>query len=87
MSNKVYLKAAQLICITQSAASHALQRLRTHLKDDLFVRTGSEMLATPFAEQIYPDIRKCAFCYSKNFHIKIKNLTQANGTKLKNRRT
>ena len=50
-------KAAQLICITQSAASHALQRLRTHLKDDLFVRVSNQMLATPFAEQIYPVIK------------------------------
>ncbi len=28
-------KAAQILCITQSAASHALQRLRQHLQDDL----------------------------------------------------
>ncbi len=49
-------KAAQILCISQSAASHALQRLRRqHLKDDLFVRSGSQMLPTPFAEQIYPD--------------------------------
>ncbi len=46
-------KAAQILSITQSAASHALQRLRSHLKDDLFVRSGSQMLPTPFAEQNY----------------------------------
>ena len=46
-------KAAQILSITQSAASHALQRLRNHLKDDLFVRSGSQMLPTPFAEQNY----------------------------------
>lgn len=50
-------KAAQIMNITQSAASHALQRLRQHLNDDLFVRTGSQMLPTPFAEQIYPAIK------------------------------
>lgn len=50
-------KAAKILCITQSAASHALQRLRQHLKDDLFVRVSNQMLATPFAEQIYPVIR------------------------------
>ncbi len=50
-------KAAQILCITQSAASHALQRLRQHLKDDLFVRAGAKMLPTPFAEQIYPVIK------------------------------
>ncbi len=43
-------KAAKILCITQSAASHALQRLRLHLQDDLFVRAGSKMLPTPFAE-------------------------------------
>lgn len=50
-------KAAQTLCISQSAASHALQRLRQHLQDDLLVRTGSKMLPTPFAEQIYPVIK------------------------------
>ena len=50
-------KAAKILCITQSAASHALQRLRQHLKDDLFVRLSNQMLATPFSEQIYPVIK------------------------------
>lgn len=54
-------KAAQVLSITQSAASHALQRLRLHLNDDLFVRAGSKMLPTPFAEQIYPVIRTALF--------------------------
>ena len=51
-------KAAQLLCISQSAASHALQRLRQQLNDDLFVRASSQMLPTPFAEQIYPSVKK-----------------------------
>ena len=42
-------KAAQLLCISQSAVSHALQRLRLQLKDELFVRSGQKMLPTPFA--------------------------------------
>lgn len=50
-------KAAQLLYMTQSTASHALQRLRQQLKDDLFIRVGNKMLPTPFAEQIYPDIQ------------------------------
>ena len=50
-------KAAKILCITQSAASHALQRLRQHLKDDLFVRVSNQMLARPFSEQIYPVIK------------------------------
>lgn len=54
-------KAAQILCISQSAASHALQRLRQHLQDDLFVRAGSKMLPTPFAEQIYQPIKSALF--------------------------
>ena len=49
--------AAQQLSITQSAASHALQRLRHQLNDDLFVRVGSKMRPTPFAEQIFPQIQ------------------------------
>lgn len=60
-------KAAQILCITQSAASHALQRLRQHLQDDLFVRAGAKMLPTPFAEQIYP--------VTKNALIAIQNIS------------
>lgn len=54
-------KAAQILCISQSAASHALQRLRQHLQDDLFVRAGSKMRPTPFAEQIYQPIKSALF--------------------------
>ena len=54
-------KSAQLLCISQSAASHALQRLRQNLQDDLFVRAGSQMLPTPFAERIYPVIKNALF--------------------------
>lgn len=50
-------KAAQILSLSQSAVSHALQRLRDYLQDDLFVRAGSKMRATPFAEQIYPTIQ------------------------------
>ncbi|OAL86254.1 LysR family transcriptional regulator [Acinetobacter sp. SFD] len=54
-------KAAQILSVSQSAASHALQRLRQHLQDDLFVRTGSKMQPTPFSEQIYPEVKKALF--------------------------
>lgn len=50
-------KAAQLLCISQSAVSHALQRLRTQLDDELFVRSGQKMRPTPYAEQIYQPIQ------------------------------
>jgi DNA-binding transcriptional LysR family regulator len=54
-------RAAQILSVSQSAASHALQRLRQHLQDDLFVRTGSKMQPTPFAEQIYPAVKNALF--------------------------
>lgn len=50
-------KSAHMLNITQSAASHALQRLRLQLQDDLFIRSGHKMLPTPFAEQSYPIIK------------------------------
>ena len=51
-------KAALILCISQSAVSHALQRLRQQLGDELFIRAGHKMLATPFAEQIYTPIKQ-----------------------------
>ena len=54
-------KAAQMLYVSQSAASHALQRLRQQLQDDLFVRAGAKMLPTPFAEQIYHPICQALF--------------------------
>lgn len=49
--------AADILCITQSAASHAIQRLRRQMNDDLFIRSGQKMRPTPFSEQIYPVIK------------------------------
>ncbi|AXY56768.1 LysR family transcriptional regulator [Acinetobacter chinensis] len=54
-------QAAHMLYITQSAASHALQRLRIHLQDDLFVRAGTRMLPTPFAEQIYLPVKNALY--------------------------
>lgn len=50
-------KAAKLLSISQSAASHALQRLRLQLEDELFLRSGHKMLPTAYAAQIYPAIQ------------------------------
>lgn len=61
-------KAAQLLHISQSAVSHALQRLREYLQDDLFIRTNRKMSPTPFSEQIYPEI--------KNALIAIQNISK-----------
>lgn len=51
-------KAAQILSVSQSATSHALNRLRQLLNDDLFVRAGHQMLPTPYAEQIHPQIHQ-----------------------------
>ena len=50
-------KAAQILSISQSAASHALQRLRNLLNDELFLRSGHKMLPSAYSEQIYPVIQ------------------------------
>lgn len=44
--------AADRLQLSQSAASHAISRLRKQLGDPLFVRTAGGMQATPFAEQL-----------------------------------
>jgi len=41
--------AAERLGITQPAVSNALKRLRTALKDDLFIRTSKGMEPTPYA--------------------------------------
>jgi DNA-binding transcriptional LysR family regulator len=45
-------RAAKRLGLTQSAVSNALSRLRRTFSDELFVRTGSGMQPTPFAEQV-----------------------------------
>lgn len=46
--------AAERLFVTQSAVSQALTRLRRELGDQLFVREGRVMRATPAAENLYP---------------------------------
>ncbi|QKS01145.1 LysR family transcriptional regulator [Sphingomonas sp. CL5.1] len=48
--------AAKTLNLAQSTVSAALNRLRASLDDDLFNWTGSEMVPTPLAEQIMPDV-------------------------------
>lgn len=50
--------AAAQLHLTQSAVSAALNRLRGHLSDDLFVWNGRVMVATPRAETIAPLIHE-----------------------------
>jgi len=51
-------RAAHRLGLTQSAVSHALNRLRFSLSDELFVRGPSGMRATPRAAEIGPRIRE-----------------------------
>ena len=48
--------AARTLNLAQSTVSAALNRLRQALDDELFTWSGSEMVPTPLAEQIMPDI-------------------------------
>lgn len=49
--------AAGRLGLTQSAVSHAVGRLRTAFRDDLFVRSGGELKPTRMAETLYPSVR------------------------------
>src|SRR5688500_17262129 len=52
-------RAAQKVGLTQSAASHALARLRALLKDPLLVRgPRGALVATPRAEALAPALRR-----------------------------
>ena len=50
-------RAAEILCLSQSAVSHAIGRLRTSLGDPLFVREGLGVMPTPFAERLWPDVK------------------------------
>lgn len=51
-------KAAQELCLSQPAISHALNRLRWRLKDRLFIRGPEGMMPTPRAERLAEPIRR-----------------------------
>lgn len=50
-------RAAARLNMTQPAISHALSRLRSALRDDLFVRTPDGMEPTPYAERLAGSVR------------------------------
>jgi DNA-binding transcriptional LysR family regulator len=50
--------AADRLALSQSAASHALSRLRDTCKDDLFVRANQGLSPTPVAQEMYPAIKQ-----------------------------
>src|SRR5258708_36426445 len=50
-------RAASRVSLSQSAMSHALNRLRAMLKDELFIRTPQGMVPTPRAEELAQPFR------------------------------
>ncbi|MEH2513313.1 DNA-binding transcriptional LysR family regulator [Nitrobacteraceae bacterium AZCC 1564] len=58
MEERSVLRAGQRLCVSQSAVSHALARLRDVLGDDLFVRTPTGMQPTARALTMAPLIRE-----------------------------
>jgi DNA-binding transcriptional LysR family regulator len=52
------MRAAEALALSQPAVSHALNRLRHLVKDQLFVRTPAGMMPTPRAEQLALPVRK-----------------------------
>jgi DNA-binding transcriptional LysR family regulator len=51
-------RAGQRLGMSQPALSHALNRLRYLLNDQLFIRTPAGMVPTPRAEQLAPPLRQ-----------------------------
>jgi DNA-binding transcriptional LysR family regulator len=58
MQERSVTRAGERVRLSQPAVSHALNRLRYLLKDDLFVRTPQGMVPTPRAEQLAVPIRQ-----------------------------
>jgi DNA-binding transcriptional LysR family regulator len=51
-------RAGERLGLTQSAVSHALNRLRYALEDELFLRGPDGMMPTPRATEIWPELRR-----------------------------
>jgi DNA-binding transcriptional LysR family regulator len=58
MEERSVLRAGQRLCLSQSAVSHALARLREMLDDELFIRTPTGMQPTARALTMAPLIRE-----------------------------
>lgn len=50
-------RASEELCLSQPAVSHALSRLRESVNDELFLRSGRKMVATPFSKLIISRVR------------------------------
>ena len=58
MQERSVTRAGCRLGLSQPAVSHALNRLRHMLKDELFVRTPEGMVPTPRAEQLAEPLRQ-----------------------------
>src|ERR1700731_737394 len=58
MQERNVTRAGQKVGLSQPAMSHALNRLRYMLKDELFVRTPDGMMPTARAEQLAAPLRR-----------------------------
>jgi DNA-binding transcriptional LysR family regulator len=57
MSEGSLTRAAEVLAVTQPAASHALKRLHEAVAEPLFVRSAFGMRPTPRAEALWPQVR------------------------------
>ena len=57
MQDRSVTRAAARLNVAQPTVSHALTRLRSALKDDLFIRTPEGMVPTPKSEILAPAVR------------------------------
>jgi len=57
MTERNVTRAARRVFLSQPATSHALNRLRGEIGDDLFIRTGREMVPTAKALALAPTVR------------------------------
>jgi LysR family nod box-dependent transcriptional activator len=57
LTHRHVTRAAERLCLSQSAMSGSLSRLRAHFKDDLIVQIGRKMVLTPLGESIAQPLR------------------------------
>ncbi len=64
---KSLTRAGQRLRLTQPAISHSLNRLRSAFNNQLFVRHGNNMVPTPLAEKMMPDVAEVLGLTEKMF--------------------
>jgi DNA-binding transcriptional LysR family regulator len=57
LTHRHVTRAAERLCLSQSAMSGSLARLRTHFKDELIVQIGRKMVLTPLGESLAKPLR------------------------------